>query len=727
MNLLNAAKQLVDIQAPAANRASPEGEQDELASLDRDALVQRCLALAAAEAAAKEEYAALLGESKTIRDDFDSYKASHKLSKKDTDTEMKEEREGFRRAKLELDSQVSSLQGEAQTLQASVGILEQRIAEVERQKAEVEDERTAEVSALTKKLEEWKDRAAADREALRGDNVALKKQLQQAAERVDELELAANLAQHDAQDRAKAAAAAASDGGDPASAEAQASAAPALAAELAEAKAAVAALQGEAAALRSQKKSLEIEAEDSAAELGRLGGVHKKEVEELRWESTAATGRYNEVKGKVEQLQTACATLETRGARLEAELEGKDREARELLRKQEVSFQTEVHALEETATSLRAELAAARGNLAVLGERDGDDGGSGGADAQHAATQEQLTLAQDGLNERSAELDRATTELKLTSERLGACEAELAEARDELSRRQGTLDALRAEAADAAHRVASLDEQGVETLRALQAREEEMEEAERQRHETRHQIAALQSELARREGEVGEAHAGAEEVRRAHAAAKKELAGAAFECEKLKRQVEGCKAEQEASELLDAKREEEVEALRQRLHDRESKMEELLQLKDSLSARLRSQELRLKELEGGVAVGIGAAATSALRSSTAANRSRSQLSRDLAPPSARPSSPSAQRAGGAEGRGLAVFTSNRGRAATLVIVACLWMLLMYHNYSTGSAVNPAHFDMEKVNVHLRSVVEVQEKGLADCRDALKSLQTSAPA
>ena len=175
-----------------------------------------------------------------------------------------------------------------------------------------------------------------------------------------------------------------------------------------------------------------------------------------------------------------------------------------------------------------------------------------------------------------------------------------------------------------------------------------------------------------------------------------------------------------------------MEALRQRLHDRESKMEELLQLKDSLSARLRSQELRLKELEGGVAAGIGAAATSALRSSTAANRSRSQLSRDLAPPqSARPSSPNAQRAGGlgshADGRGLAVFTSNRGRAATLVIVACLWMLLMYHNYSTGSAVNPAHFDMEKVNVHLRSVVEVQEKGLADCRDALKSLQTSAPA
>ena len=557
MNLLNAAKQLVDIQAPAANRASPEGEQDELASLDRDALVQRCLALAAAEEAAKEEYAALLGESKTIRDDFDSYKASHKLIKKDTDTEMKEEREGFRRAKLELDSQVSSLQGEAQTLQASVGILEQRIAEVERQKAEVEDERTAEVSALTKKLEEWKDRAAADREALRGDNVSLKKQLQQAAERVDELELAANLAQHDARDRetaAAAAAASASDaGGDPASAEAHPPAAPALEAALAEARAAVAALQGEAAALRSQKKSLEIEAEDSAAELGRLGTVHKKEVEELRWESTAATGRYNEVKGKVEQLQTACATLETRGARLEAELEGKDREARELLRKQEVSFQTEVHALEETATSLRAELAAARGNLAVLGER-GDDEAGGGAEAQHAATQEQLTLAQDGLNERSAELDRATTELKLTSERLGACEAELAEARDELSRRQGTLDALRAEAADAAHRVASLDEQGVETLRALQAREEEMEEAERQRHETRHQVAALQSELARRDAEVGEAQAGAEEARRGHAATKKELVGAAFECEKLKRQVEGCKAEQEASELLDAKR-----------------------------------------------------------------------------------------------------------------------------------------------------------------------------
>ena len=152
--------------------------------------------------------------------------------------------------------------------------------------------------------------------------------------------------------------------------------------------------------------------------------------------------------------------------------------------------------------------------------------------------------------------------------------------------------------------------------------------------------------------------------------------------------------------------------VKRRLADRETKIEEVLRMKDDLSARVRGLEMQQRDTQD---TGRTVPSTSALRSNTA-HTQRSKSVRSSSMPSKGPA--------GSTGPGF--MGTGWGKGTTILgFVVVVWLVGMFHSFSanTGDGASPV-LEMEKIAVHLRATLDSTERALQTCRSSIETAKAT---
>eukprot|EP01059_Diplonema_ambulator_P007414 TRINITY_DN16883_c0_g1_i1.p1 TRINITY_DN16883_c0_g1~~TRINITY_DN16883_c0_g1_i1.p1 ORF type:complete len:148 (+),score=28.77 TRINITY_DN16883_c0_g1_i1:187-630(+) len=67
------------------------------------------------------------------------------------------------------------------------------------------------------------------------------------------------------------------------------------------------------------------------------------------------------------------------------------------------------------------------------------------------------------------------------------------------------------------------------------------------------------------------------------------------------------------------------------------------------------------------------------------------------------------------------FRWDKAKASILIIIACIWLVGLYHNFASSAATGFVHSEADRATAHLTALVDSQERALATCRSKLATL------
>ncbi|KAJ9462052.1 hypothetical protein DIPPA_22091 [Diplonema papillatum] len=468
--------------------------------------------------------------------------------------------------------------------------------------------------------------------------------------------------------------------------------------------------QAEAAAARLQE-----EKEQVAADHQRAREALERQRDDAQWEHQDGVRQHTELKAQFEHTTTLLATAENKAARLQRELEAKDRETRGALKAREDALRSETQALEGTVTALKDEVNASRQKITELRAAQAERTEVIGT--KHIVLHDQLESAQSRMSVLMEQHAEAAVQAKEAQDKLRLVQSDLREAAAENARKEGTIEDLRRDLDEALQRAAALDGQVMDSLNAVQIREDELRAQEQDRQSLRLELQAAQAAAA-------QLHADKHRLESA-------TAEAAFNSDALEARVADLQGQlQRAGEKFGLAQEEhedlrsalslkdrELAQLKQRLVDKEAKIDEVLRLKDEQSAKVRHMEKALRDVEEPDKLESSPKnAQRRSRSVLAMGRAKSPVDFAAGTSADRSSSAAAQSAPAAP---LFRFSWTRSRAITIVIIAFIWLIGMYHNYNAGAQAHMGgHLEVESMSAHLTSIIDSQQRALATCRDKL---------
>ena len=449
--------------------------------------------------------------------------------------------------------------------------------------------------------------------------------------------------------------------------------------------------------LEVQESELQQAAEKSTsddAELKRLKDKLNRISEEHKWEDIQSANTITEMKGKSEQLEMLLSAADAKAARLTAEYSNKDAELKSNLKDQETALKSEITILEETISDLREQLSSSQKKLTDLGTSQEDRAAAIGS--QHLALQEQLETTEVQLRTSLEHYSKVTQELKLATDKAMMYQDELTEVVGENQRKDEVLRCLTIELDTCRETVRGYERQAVDNVSSLQARDDEVALIEKERQDLCG--AARQSEVQ------------IDTVTRENDSLKLQLTETQQlleEADQYKIDIEKALQSERARSKeqletstnlgdLSAAKEEEVEILRQKLRDSENRNGEVLRLKDQLNARIRNLERSVRDNE------VASTVPQTIHTIQSAVRSKS-VNRSQSVASPFPSSSS--------------FTKlnwNSCKIMAVVMIALIWLVGMYHNFSSGTATASSN-ETEKAVSHLQSLARTQAAVLLECR------------
>eukprot|EP01064_Diplonema_japonicum_P009654 TRINITY_DN1712_c0_g1_i1.p1 TRINITY_DN1712_c0_g1~~TRINITY_DN1712_c0_g1_i1.p1 ORF type:complete len:676 (+),score=141.96 TRINITY_DN1712_c0_g1_i1:44-2071(+) len=660
-------KRLIDIEDDGSNV-----DASQLSGLGQQELVKKCKQLIKENEDSKKGYVDILEETQLLRKEYDSYKLKARAKETEMEAALQEEQrktqEGAQvsaseRAE-ELETQLTTLNGAHKVSLQTISALEERVAQADTARLRTEDEKTKELSTCAKTMEAWKQRMTEERDSLKSEIGALRGQIvnmQSASERAT---VAANKADGESTGESG---------------------------EVLERE------------TREMRENLKAQTETNNSLLDQLQSSKNKaskDLEDANWEVMQAMSKLNEAKINSEQLQTQLATSETRGKRLEAELEEKEREMRELLRKQEANFKTARGTLEATIAKLKEDIDNTHKKMTDMGNHAAMSTEIIGSKQMHL--QDQLDSTQQKLKETLDKYDEVSMGAKVQADRLAQVEADLAETKTELHHRDRALQSITREYEEAQQRLISLEEQTIDAQHVLQQREDEIEGNVRERllllekvTEGTAALRVIENDKQTLKASLSELQAELREKDTVEAGLKKDVLD-------LQSQMQSQLETSTNIESLQTLKEDEVAGLRQRLEERENRIEDLQRLKDESSARVRQLEKVVREAEEKKMMSE--------YSPKASVRSKSAVASHVE----RSRSPMPFRGSMDEGFRFK-YNWDRSKAIVLVIIAFIWIVGMYHNYASSATTGFAHSEADRAATHLTAVVESQERALATCR------------
>ncbi|KAJ9448233.1 hypothetical protein DIPPA_22984 [Diplonema papillatum] len=542
-------KRLVDISEEGERLAQEEKEQQERAkgadeqpvyakakkefSLpgynDAEVMVKRT---EAAFTKKQEEYQKLLGETKSLRTEYDDFRSRTEKELKTMKRALAQEQkttqclkkaaeggENVDQVYMEgLQRQIETLKERTKTAEAEVTRQERRCNQAERARELLEAERKHDLETMNTRMEAWKERAEANQQVLL-------KEIEELRER-------------------KGAAPPAGTGGETRK-------------------------EGDAA---EPEGGRERELEAAVQQLN-------KELEDVQWVNLQTEAKLNETRQVAEEKAARIRSLEEDLERGRRDVSSKAQE----LTEQAGVYTAKILVLEQQIAGHGAELELAKSAEAKRSEALGEE---------HVLRQREAFELRRKVDAQQQQLAQVLRQLDDEKESVRQLMSHLDEVRDENRRKEESFSELYSDDLDSRARLQALEAQALINTKALHAKEELVEQQEMEKRSLMERCSGLLTELNDTRAAAKEAEVAAAASQRAAQRAEQARKDLQFEYERAQSELQHIAGDEKESKHQLESKEDEAKQLRQRLAERDSKIAEILRARDEVAAKLRAAEAK---------------------------------------------------------------------------------------------------------------------------------------